>query len=48
VPRTERDALHPRVMVGLSGPAAAERIAAAVERELARLRREAERLLGSG
>ena len=47
VPRTERDALHPRVMIGLSGPAAAERIAAAVERELARLRGEAERLLGS-
>lgn len=47
VPRTERDALHPRVMVGLSGPAAAARIGAAVERELARLRGEAERLLGN-
>lgn len=44
VPRAERDALHPRIMVGLAGPAAAARVAAAVERELARLREEAERL----
>ena len=44
VPKAERDALHPRVMVGLAGPAAAARVAAAVERELARLREEAERL----
>ncbi len=47
VPRTERDALHPRVMVGLTGAAAGARIAAAVARELARLREEAERLLGN-
>ncbi|MGZ8412347.1 MAG: hypothetical protein ACXW05_06410 [Gemmatirosa sp.] len=44
VPKGERDALHPKAMVGLTGAAAAERIAAAVARELARLRGEAERL----
>jgi hypothetical protein len=44
VPREERDALHPKAMVGLTGAAAAERVAAAVARKLARLRAEAERL----
>jgi hypothetical protein len=45
VPRAERDALHPRRMVGLTGPAAAAQVAAAVAREFARLREEAEELL---
>jgi hypothetical protein len=45
VPRTERDALHPKRMVGLTGEAAADAVAAAVARELARLRAEAEALL---
>ncbi|MDF1505531.1 hypothetical protein [Roseisolibacter sp. H3M3-2] len=45
VPRTERDALHPKRMVGLTGRAAAAEVAAAVEREFERLRELAESLL---
>jgi hypothetical protein len=45
VPRTERDTLHPKRMVGLTGVAAADAVAAAVAREFARLRAEAEALL---
>ena len=47
VPKTERDALHPRVMVGLSGEEAAARITAAIVRELERLRDEAAELFDS-
>jgi hypothetical protein len=47
VPERERATLHPRRMVGLAGPAAAESVTAAIERELGRLRAEAARLLGA-